>query len=176
MQQIRFSFRNETISVHKAPSSNINIPHRPPPFPWIMHSVPSLSRLAHFLLYFDHLLVMTKLWLDLRMCSAFICLAHCLILPPLTPLEPQPRPPRHTTHNGHLPRLTHLLLKSRVAAWFPWKHYACMCVFSPNVSPAPRSSLTCMHTKRRVITVSLLSDYSVLSVFLLSRDGRIIIT
>lgn len=142
--------------LHHVPS-NINPPRPrpPPPFPWLMHSVPSLSRLAYFLLYFAHLVVMTKLWLDSRMCRAFICLVRCLILPPPptppTPLEPQP--PKHTRHNSHLPRLARYWR----AEWLLGSHgnNACVCVcvclcFSTNVSPSLRLSWTWTHTKTQV--------------------------
>lgn len=51
------------------------------------------------------------------------------IAPPPNPSRTTTPTPKHTQHNSHLPRLTHPLLKSRVAAWFPWKQCARTCVF-----------------------------------------------
>lgn len=122
--------------------------------PWLVHSGLSLSCqscLFPSLFWSYHFLVMTKLWLDLRMCSAFICLFNIAPPPPTpTPLKPPPRPPKHTQYNSHLPRLSHPLLKSRVAVWFPWKQRVCMCVFSKCFSLAEIKLDLRRHTQTQV--------------------------
>lgn len=119
-------------------------------FPYLMHSGLSQSCqpfpfLSLFWSY--HLLVMTKLWLDLRMCSAFICVVHCLILLPHNPSQTATlTPPNiHNTIAVYLDSLTHYWR----AEWLlgPHGNTARVYVCSVNVSPSLRLTWTWTHTK-----------------------------
>lgn len=123
-------------------------------FPWLMHSGLSLSRqpfpfLSLFWSY--HLLVMTKLWLDLRMCCAFIYLVRCLILLPHNPSRTAtPTSPNiHNTIAVYLESLTHYWR----AEWLlgPHGNTARACVCYVNVSPLLRLTWTWTHTKTQAI-------------------------
>lgn len=102
---------------------------------WLMHSQLSVScqsELFPALFWSYHLVVMTKLWLDLRV-RRFHLSSVLFNTTPSNPSStatstPAPSTQTHIQHNGCLPPLTLLLLKNRVVVLSPWKHHTWMCV------------------------------------------------